>query len=789
MTDRKDLITLELDKVLQMLQNRCVSDAAKQQAAQLTPCSDLAGVQTLIKNTEDAYILTARFGSPSFADLQEVDNALSRADAGGMLSMKELLQIGGVLRCIRLLLDWYHRCAGLQTSLDQRFCALVPNSYLEDKIFTSIVSEEALSDHASPDLFAIRRSIVNAENKVRDRLDHIVHSGAYQKYLQDAVITIRNGRFVVPVKAEHRGDVPGLVHDTSSTGSTVFVEPMAVVEANNEIKVLKAKETAEIERILFLLSGEAAQFADAIRRSCTVAQELDLIFGKAKLAFDMRASVPALNDQGVIDLKKARHPLLDPTKVVPVDIRLGGAYRVLVITGPNTGGKTVTLKAAGLLCLMAMCGLLIPAADHSCVSVFDRVLADIGDEQSIEQSLSTFSSHITNIIHILKQSDRRSLVLLDELCSGTDPIEGAALATAILEQLKATGGVIAATTHYAELKAYALDTPGVENGSCEFDVETLAPTYKLLIGVPGRSNAFAISQKLGMDPVIISHAQKLVHAEDSRFERVLSGLEATRKEYEQQQEQAQQMTKQAEENMRQAQQAADRLQRDYNRQMEQAKAQARMLIDDAKERVNRILDEMEQLKKDRSSDLSKMRAAARSSFKKLDHLEDGSKQPDSPYKLPRPLQIGDSVQIFDIGRQATVLALPDAAGNVQVQAGMMKMKVPLQNLRLVEHAKQAPPKTRHSLQGAGENGKASKRATLEIDVRGQNVEEATLELDRFIDSAMMNNIHSFTIIHGKGTGALRAGIHRYLKNNKFVSSFRLGVFGEGEDGVTVAELK
>ena len=789
MTDRKDLITLELDKVLQMLQNRCVSDAAKQQAAKLTPCSDLAGVQTLIKNTEDAYILTARFGSPSFADLQEVDNALSRADAGGMLSMKELLQIGGVLRCIRLLLDWYHRCAGLQTSLDQRFCALVPNSYLEDKIFTSIVSEEALSDHASPDLFAIRRSIVNAENKVHDRLDHIVRSGAYQKYLQDTVITIRNGRFVVPVKAEHRSNVPGLVHDTSSTGSTVFVEPMAVVEANNEIKVLKAKEAAEIERILFLLSGEAAQFADAIRRSCTVAQELDLIFGKAKLAFDMHASVPVLNDQGVINLKKARHPLLDPKKVVPVDIRLGDTYRVLVITGPNTGGKTVTLKAAGLLCLMAMCGLLIPAADHSCVSVFDRVLADIGDEQSIEQSLSTFSSHITNIIHILKQTDHRSLVLLDELCSGTDPVEGAALATAILEQLKATGGVIAATTHYAELKAYALDTPGVENGSCEFDVETLAPTYKLLIGVPGRSNAFAISQKLGMDPVIISHAQKLVHAEDSRFERVLSGLEATRKEYEQQQEQAQQMVKQAEEKMQQAQQAADRLQRDYNRQMEQAKAQARMLIDDAKERVNRILDEMEQLKKDRSADLSKMRAAARSSFKKLDRLEDGSKQPDSSYKLPRPLRVGDTVQLFDIGRQATVLTLPDAAGNVQVQAGMMKMKVPLQNLRLVEHTKQPQPKTRHRFQGSGENGKSSKRATLEIDVRGQNVEEATLELDRFIDSAMMNNIHSFTIIHGKGTGALRAGIHRYLKNNKFVSSFRLGVFGEGEDGVTIVELK
>ena len=783
----KHLQTLELNKILNKLSEHCASDGAKQAALSLIPANKLSDADRLLTQTEDAYILTARFGSPSFAAVKNVDNALSRASAGGMLNMGELLTIAGVLRSVRMITEWRSRSEGVKTSLDYMFNSLYSNKYFENRIFTCILSEEEMSDNASPELFNIRRKMSAASNKIREKLDAMIRSSAYQKFLQDPVVTIRSGRFVVPVKSECRSEIAGLVHDTSSSGATVFVEPMAVVEANNEIKVLKSAEANEIERILYELSEEAASFSEGIKTSSRIMEQLDLIFAKAKLGFDMKATRPILNDKGIIDLKKARHPLLDKSTVVPVDIVLGKDYDTLVITGPNTGGKTVTLKAMGLMSLMAMCGMLIPVSDNSEISVFDNVLADIGDEQSIEQSLSTFSSHIKNIISIMDSADNNTLVLLDELCSGTDPVEGAALAVAILENLREKGATIAATTHYAELKAYALDTKGVENACCEFDVETLAPTYRLLIGVPGRSNAFANSRKLGIHSDVIDNAKSLVNVESSRFERVVEELEATRKRLEQKEQAAESMRIEAKRLSKEAKEKSDALRDEYNKELQKARDAARVIVDNAHAEVNRILDELEQIKKQQKGDISAARAAAKAGFKKLDSMSVGENYKED-YTLPRELKVGDTVTLADIGSKATVLSLPDSQSNVMVQAGIIKMKTALSNLRLIEESGIVTPKPKRTYT-SGIEAKAARRAALEFDIRGQNVEEATLELDRFIDNALMNGMSQFTVIHGKGTGALRAGIHKFLKSHKSVRSFRLGVFGEGEAGVTIVELK
>mgnify|MGYP005754486177 CR=1 FL=1 len=785
--ENKNWNTLELPKILSRLQNLCQSDGGKIRAGELQPQTSLSGAAALIKQTEDAYTLIARFGSPSFSAAKNMDNALARAAAGGLLSMKELLDIAGVLRCVRQLLDWRSKSAGIETSLDELFHGVTANKYLEEKITSCILNEEEMSDNASPELFNIRRRLTAASNKIRDRLEAIVRSGS--KALQDNIITQRNGRFVVPVKADSRGEIPGLVHDTSASGATVFVEPMAVVEANNEMKLLQSKEADEIERILFSLSAEAADFAESIKYSVSVLTNLDLIFAKAKLGFDMKASVPVLNDKGIIDIKKARHPLLDPKTVVPVDILLGENYRTLVITGPNTGGKTVMLKAIGLLSLMAMCGLLIPAGDNSRLSVFDQVLADIGDEQSIEQSLSTFSSHIKNIKGILETADEDSLVLLDELCSGTDPVEGAALATAILEDLKAKNCVVAATTHYSELKAYALDTENVENASCEFDVQTLMPTYKLLIGTPGKSNAFAIAGKLGIDAKLIHHAQTLVSAESSKFEKVVDALEKSRLQLERQKSVALKERLEAEKLSKLAQEKAEKLQQEYDREIENAKAAARVITDNARVEVNRLLDEMEKIKKQNKQDLSGARAAARSGFKKLDSIASSGEKYSDDYKLPRDLQVGDTVILKDTGQKATVIKPKDNKGNVTVSAGIMKIKVSEKELKLVEDNGIRLPKSLQKNYTSKIDAAASRQAGMEIDVRGMAVDEAELELDRYIDNALLNGLTQITIIHGKGTGALRAGIHKYLRAHKNIRTFRLGTFGEGESGVTIAELK
>ena len=732
--------------------------------------------------------MMARFGAPSFGGLKDVSNSLRRAEAGGTLNMTELLRIATVLRTLRGIVDWRSKSEGVKSILDDRFDAIMPNKYLEDRINHAILSEEEMADNASPQLATIRRKIRSASSRAREQLEKMVRSPVTQKYLQDPIITMRDGRFVVPVKAECRGDVPGLVHDTSSSGATVFVEPMAVVEANNEVRVLLSQEQAEMERILAELSAEAGNFASGIISGYKEAVELNLIFAKANLGYKMKATLPLVNDEGKIELKRARHPLIDKEKVVPTDIELGLHFDTLVITGPNTGGKTVSLKTVGLLTLMAMCGLLLPVADNSQISIFNHVLADIGDEQSIEQSLSTFSAHMTNIIKIFEQADASSLILLDELGAGTDPIEGAALAMSILEALRRKGTRIAATTHYAELKAYALQTEGVENACCEFDVTTLRPTYRLLIGVPGRSNAFAISLRLGMDPEIVEHARELVSSENTRFEDVVQSLETSRQRLEEERKEAQRQRLEAEEASRAAKERKDAIDAQADREMEEARRRASELIARTRGQIDAMLNEMEELKKQKNKALTaEQKAKLKSGLRALENEADPVRKKDEEaYVLPRPLKKGDPVLIYDIDKKGTVLQPPDKDGKTAlVQAGIIQTRVPVSNLRLLNEKPVKKP------QGSVTRSvnRANVRAAMELDVRGQTSDEALMNVDQFIDSAVLAGINMLTIIHGKGTGALRAAVQQHLKRHPNVKSFRLGTFGEGEAGVTIVELK
>ena len=788
---QKHYRALELDKILKMLAGETACDDAAALALQLIPSHSLSEVQRLLKETDEAHTLMARFGAPSFGGLKNVSNSLRRAEAGGTLTMAELLRIAGVLRTLRGIVDWRAKSAGLKSCLDWRFDSLMPNKYLEDRIFGAILSDEEMADTASAQLASIRRKIRSASSRVREQLDKMIHSTAYQKYLQDPIVTLRGGRFVVPVKAEFRGEIAGLVHDTSASGATVFVEPMGVVEANNQVNVLQSEEQAEIERILAELSAETGNFANGIISGYQAAVELNLIFAKANLGYKMKASLPLVNDKGEIQLKKARHPLIDPNRVVPTDIELGIGFDTLVITGPNTGGKTVSLKTVGLLTLMAMCGLLLPVAENSRVSVFQKVLADIGDEQSIEQSLSTFSAHMTNIIKIIAQADETSLILMDELGAGTDPVEGAALAMSILEALRRKGARIAATTHYAELKAYALQTAGVENACCEFDVTTLRPTYRLLIGVPGRSNAFAISQRLGMDDEIVERARELVSSENTRFEDVVQSLETSRQKLETERAQTEQARLEADRAQKEAQKIRDSIQEKADQEMEKARRQASELVSRTRGQIDALLNEMEELKKQKDKALSaEQKARLKSGLRSLEETADPvhSREEQGAYVLPRPLKVGDTVLIYDIDKQGTVLQLPEGSGqNVLVQAGIIQTRVPLSNLRLVQEKKTARKLRRTVTRSM--TSRAEAKVTTECDLRGQTIEEAIMNVDRFIDSALLSGIEQLTVIHGKGTGALRAAVQQHLKRHPSVRSYRLGTFGEGEAGVTIVELK
>ena len=713
-------------------------------------------------------------------------NAIRRAQAGAVLNTLELLRIAELLRVIRSLEEWRKKSASIETKLDMRFNMLAPNKYLETKITTSILSEDEIADTASHNLQDIRRKISIASSKVRERLDKIIHSASYQKFLQDSIVTIRGGRFVIPVKAEFRSSVPGLVHDTSASGATVFIEPMGVVEANNDIRILRSKEQAEIERILANLSAEIGAYADSMCKSYDILVQLNLIFAKANLAYKMKATAPILNADGRIKIKKARHPLIDPEKVVATDIELGTSFDTLVITGPNTGGKTVTLKTIGLFSLMAMCGLMIPASDNSELSVFDDVLADIGDEQSIEQSLSTFSAHMTMIIQILKRANDRSLVLIDELGSGTDPAEGAALATAILERLRSMGVRLAATTHYDEIKRFALETNGVENGCCEFDIKTLRPTYRLLIGMPGRSNAFAISKSLGIDDEIIARAEELVSQENTRFEEVVKKLEDSRSVLEEKLIEAENTKRESEQILKEANEKAERIEKDAKNELDLAKAQAGNIVQKARAQVYALLDELEAVKKKQNvtaEDKAKLKAGIRNMENDADPIE---RRKNDEYVLPRKLKKGDNVLIFDIDKKGIILDIDETAQNALVQAGIVKMRVEFSNLRLLKEDTVKKP-IRKSTRTVKTD--VSRTASTEVDVRGQTAMEAVMSVDNAIDSAILMGLNTLTIIHGKGTGVLRKEIQAHLKKHPSIRSYRLGTYGEGDAGVTIAELK
>ena len=786
---------LELDKILGRLADFTACEDARTLALELAPESDIHLARALLTQTADAHMLLARFGGPSFGGLKNVNNALNRADAGGVLNMKELLDIASVLRIIRGLSQWRSANSGAETVLDVYFNALVPNKFLEEAINAAILSEEEMADNASPALYDIRRKIRVQESKVREQLEKFSRSQNYAKFLQDNIITMRNGRYVVPVKNEYRNEVPGLVHDTSSSGATVFIEPMPVVQANNEIKVLKSRELDEMERILAELSASAGTQARAIQSSYECAVELNLIFAKANFAYSLKATPPELNETGEIKLRAARHPLINEKTVVPVDIELGGEFDTLVITGPNTGGKTVALKTIGLLTLMAMCGLMIPAGSRSQISVFDEILADIGDEQSIEQSLSTFSGHMTNIIDIMKRADSRSLVLIDELGAGTDPVEGAALAMAILEALHLQGAKIAATTHYAELKAYALQTPRVENGSCEFDVETLRPTYRLLIGVPGRSNAFAISERLGMEKGTVDRARELVSAESLRFEDVVDKLEFSRRQMETEHEYARFLAAKAREEFDEAKAMKEEIRQLRDRELEAAKSQAMKITEQAKREAYALLAELDKIKrqKQKENDIDALARRAKAAVKKgVQAIEEASDpiiaiDDNDNYILPRELKAGDTVVIAALGKQAKVLSEPDKNNSVEVQAGSLKTRVKIDGLRLVENPRDAKG-TAAGRSGSQTESRLTLEAKTRLDLRGMTVDECLIELDRFIDSSLRTGLTEFTVVHGKGTGALRAAVQQYLKKSPYVKSYRLGTYGEGENGVSIVEL-
>ena len=777
---------LELDKILEMVAEECSSQDGAQLARELEPVHTAAEAQWLLGETDAAFVAMAKYGAPSFYGMKNVTNPLRRAQAGGGLGLRELLDIGATLRTIRGLTQWWGKSGNVTTALTPRFEVLAPNKYLEEKIFTCIVNEEEVADNASPALASIRRKIRAASQRVRDQLDKLIHSQAHQKHLQESIVTQRGGRYVVPVKAEFRGEVPGLVHDTSASGATVFVEPMSVVEANNEIRVLRSDEQDEIARILLELSGEAGSFADSIIESYHYAVELDLIFAKAQVAYKMKAVVPQVGEDGKIALHAARHPLIAKEKVVPTDITLGVEFDTLIITGPNTGGKTVALKTIGLLTLMAMCGLMIPAGEGSRVAVFRHILADIGDEQSIEQSLSTFSSHMVNIIHIFEVADNSSLILLDELGAGTDPVEGAALAEAIIQELRGRGVRLACTTHYAELKAYAIQTPGVENSSCEFDVATLRPTYRLLIGVPGKSNAFAITQRLGMDTAIVDRARELVSREGNAFEQVVGRLEEDRRKMEDELEALRASAAQAKANAEASQRLKDEAEAQAKKEIDRARQEAAQIVQKTRQRADALVGELEELRRQKNKQLSaEQKARLRSGLKELESSSDPVHQRrDDNYVLPRPLVVGDEVLLYDIDKEATVLELPKD-GTVLVQAGIIKTRVPLENVRLLSKRqlkKKNPTRT-------VTKNVSTPETSSSLDLRGQTVEEALMEVDNFLDRASRMHLSQVTIIHGKGTGALRTAVQQHLRRCSQVKSFRLGTYGEGESGVTIAELK
>ena len=791
MTDlfEKSMETLELPRVLSLLADQAVTEEGKERARRLRPETDPAEVALRLKETTAAVNKMVLRGSPSFSGVKPVAGSLQRADMGGSLNTRELLDIAGVLAAARSAKEYGESDGEEKSPIDVLFHSLHPNRFLEDKITGSIVGDGELADSASPELASIRRHIRATESKVRDILQKII-SSSQAKYLQESIITQRSGRYVVPVKSEFKNEIPGLVHDLSGSGSTFFIEPMGVVKANNELRELQAKEEKEIDRILAELSAEAASFREDITLNYDLLIRLDSIFARGKLSARMGAMEPGLSAKSLC-LRRARHPLLPPKTAVANDLSLGEKFDTLVITGPNTGGKTVTLKTIGLLTLMAQCGLHIPAGDGSTIRVCQRVLADIGDEQSIAQSLSTFSSHMSNIVGMLAETDGETLVLFDELGGGTDPVEGAALAAAIIEHARSLGALVAATTHYAELKVYAMTTPGVENASCEFDVETLAPTYRLLVGIPGKSNAFAIAQRLGLPQEIIQQAAARVSAENVRFEDVLTKLDQQRQEMEKEQRQAAQLRLEMEQAAAKAQEYRDSLQKEKEKNEARAKAEARAILDEARRTADEVFRELGDMRKKAQKEqdwqaVNDQRAGLRH---RLNEAEDklGVREKAAPPPMLRPAQKGDTVTILKTGTQGTVLSV-NKDGVLQLQAGILRITAKQEEVRVVEGETQTQKAARQYIQRT-EHKLRSLGAKAEVDLRGMTTDEAEMTLSQFLDRAIMGNLTQVTVIHGKGTGAVRKAVHTYLKRCKGVASFRLGRYGEGEDGVTIVALK
>lgn len=787
---------LEFDKILELCSEHAICEQAKEMISQLQPHTTYQAACFALEQTGAANQMSVQYGNPGIVAVHPCEEPLKKASVGAMMSMKELLQIASLLRCTRNLITWRRQFENQQTVLDGIFEAFCANQTLEDDITRCILSEDEISDNASPELSDIRRKIRNANQKARDTLDKITRSSTHQKHLQEQIITIRNGRFVVPVRSEYRTEIPGLVHDTSASGATLFVEPISVVELNNDIRELERKQQEEINRILLSLSSMAAQNKDSLVSNYELIVELDVIFAKSKLADRMRATLPHFIEQGETVLKKARHPLIAKEQAVPIDIKIGGDFDTLVITGPNTGGKTVALKTLGLLTLMTQSGMMIPANDGSSICFKEKVLADIGDEQSIEQSLSTFSSHMTNIVTILEQAGPQSLVLIDELGAGTDPVEGAALAVAIIDQLRTRGAWVVATTHYAEIKVYALQTDGVENASCEFDLATLRPTYRLIIGTPGRSNAFAISQRLGLSDGIIAQAQELVSTENRRFEDVVSSLEQARQELEGEKEIAEKLRQEASLAKASAFEAQKAAESKAEKELLKAQEQSQSMLEQVRFQYQYVMSELDELKKRKDQeDFAKQLAAVQGDLRGvIREMEDSaqpviSKNKNDGYRLPRPLKRGDIVYLSDFGTEGTVTSLPDSKGYIRVQAGLLDTKVPMNTVKLAEKKNQ-----KVTLNGGAVNTRkavsaAREKASMEIDLRGYQREEAILELQQFLDSALLSGYHNVNIIHGKGTGALRKAVQDFLRGERHVKSYRLGLYGEGEDGVTVVELK
>lgn len=787
----KSIRTLELPRVLELLSEQAVSEEAKRRCLALRPRTEAEEVERALDETDAARALIGLRGSPSFSGVKRVEESLERADRGGSLNTRELLTIAELLTCARRTREYRDGGGEEKTAVDPLFASLHGNRFLEEKIHSAILDEETIADTASSELSDIRRHMRAAQAKSRQILQRIIASPSYGKILQESIITQRDGRFVVPVKAEHRGDLPGLVHDVSSSGATLFVEPMGVVQANNELIELEAKEKKEIERILAELSAEAASHRDDIQWDYDALVHLDCIFARGQLSYRLDAVRPEIRRDGGILLRRARHPLLEQSRAVPIDLSLGDTFDTLVITGPNTGGKTVSLKTLGLLCLMAQCGLHIPAGDRSAVSVFDAVLADVGDEQSIEQNLSTFSAHMTNIVHILQEADRRSLVLFDELGAGTDPVEGAALAVAIIQRVRRSGARVAATTHYAELKTFAMTTAGVENASCEFDVETLRPTYRLLIGIPGKSNAFAISQRLGLPEDVIGDARAQMTGESVRFEDVLSQLESKRQALEKKQAETDRLYAQREEDARRAREFREQMERARENARSRGEAEARRILKDARQAADATMSELSELRarQARAESVQNLNEARAELFRGLNEAEAAvGVRDDTPEPIPapsRPIRPGDRVELPGVRTPAEVVSV-GKDGSLQLRAGSMKMTVGPGEVRLIEAGEKRPSAP---VPRGGSSLPLRPAASGELDIRGMETLEAEGVVENFIDAAVMGRLETVTIIHGKGTGALRAKVQELLRHNRAVKSFRLGVYGEGEAGVTVVTLK